>query len=51
MFRGTHWIRSWAVLSKEEERTILKEVCRLMESVALEIYHKSGWNTLRRVDF
>jgi hypothetical protein len=51
MFRGTHWIRSWAVLSKEEGRNILKECCRLVESVALEIFHKSGWNTLRRIGF
>jgi hypothetical protein len=51
MFRGAHWIRSWAVLSKEEGRNILKEGCRLVESVALEIFHKSGWNTLRRIGF
>jgi hypothetical protein len=47
MFRGTHWIRSWVVLSKEEGRIILKEGCRWVEIVALEISHKSGWNDLR----
>jgi hypothetical protein len=27
MFRGTHWIKSWAILSKEDGRIILKEGC------------------------
>jgi alpha-amylase/alpha-mannosidase (GH57 family) len=50
MFRATFWIRSWAILSKENERVILKEGCRKLETVALEIFHKSGWNTLKRID-
>jgi hypothetical protein len=50
MFRGTYWIRSWAILSQEDGRVILKEGCRLLETMALEIFHKSGWNTLRRID-
>jgi hypothetical protein len=50
MFRGTYWIRSWAILSKEDGMVILKEGCRLLETMALEIFHKSGWNTLRRID-
>jgi hypothetical protein len=49
MFRGTHWIRSWSILSREEGRYILKEGCRWVESVALEILHKSGWNAFRRI--
>jgi hypothetical protein len=47
MFRGTHWIRSWAILSKKEGRIILKEGCRWVEIVALEISHKSGWNAFK----
>jgi hypothetical protein len=50
MFRGTYWIKSWAVLSKEDKRIILKEGCRWVEIVALEIFHESGWNALRRID-
>jgi hypothetical protein len=50
MFRGTHWIRSCAILSKEDGRIILKEGCRWVEIVVLEIFHKSGWNALRRID-
>jgi hypothetical protein len=50
MFRGTYWIRSWATLSKEDGRVILKEGCLLLETMASEIFHKSGWNTLRGID-
>jgi hypothetical protein len=50
MFRGTYWIRSWAILSKEDGMVILKKGCRLLETMALEIFHKSGWNTRRRID-
>jgi hypothetical protein len=38
MFRGTHWIRSWAILSREDGRIILKEGCRWVETVAMEIF-------------
>jgi hypothetical protein len=46
----THWIRSWAVVSKEDGRIILKEGCQWVEIVALEIFHKSGWNATRHFD-
>jgi hypothetical protein len=49
MFRGAHWIRCWTILSKEEGRIILKEGCRWVEIVAMEIFHKSGWNALRLI--
>jgi hypothetical protein len=49
MFRGTFWIRSWSILSKEDGRSILKEGCRMLQTVALEIFHKSGWNALKRI--
>jgi hypothetical protein len=49
IFRGTFWIRSWSVLSKEDGRIILKEGCRALETVALEFFHKSGWNVLKRI--
>jgi hypothetical protein len=28
----------------------LKEGCRKLETLALKIFHKSGWNTLKRID-
>jgi hypothetical protein len=46
IFRGTFWIRSWSVLSKQEGRTILKDGCRALEVAALELFHKFGWNAL-----
>jgi hypothetical protein len=49
MFRGTFWIRNWSILSKEDGRLILKDGCRLLETVALEVFHKSGWNTLKHI--
>jgi hypothetical protein len=50
MFRGAFWIKSWSMLSKEDERIILKEGYRLLETVALEIFDKSGWNALKRIN-
>jgi hypothetical protein len=50
IFRGTFWIRSWAVLSNEDGRSVLKAGCRNMEIVALEIFHKFGWNALKRIE-
>jgi hypothetical protein len=50
IFRGTFWIRSWSILSKEEGRLSLKEGCRSLESSALEIINKAGWNTLKRIE-
>jgi hypothetical protein len=41
MCRGTYWIRSWAILSKEDGVVILKEGCWLLETMAFEIFHKS----------
>jgi hypothetical protein len=49
MFRGTHWIRSWVIFSKEEGRIILREGRRWVEIVAMEIFYKSGWNALGRI--
>jgi hypothetical protein len=47
-FRGTFWIRSWSILSREEGRIMLKFESRLLETIAMEIMSKSGWNTLKR---
>jgi hypothetical protein len=49
IFRGTFWIRSCSVLSKEGGRAILKDGCHALEAMALEIFHKSGWNALKRI--
>jgi hypothetical protein len=49
IFRGTFWIRSWYVLSKQDGRIILKEGCCALQVVALEVFHKYGWNALKRI--
>jgi hypothetical protein len=49
MFRGTFWIRSWSILSKEEESNILKEGCRWLEMMSLEFFNKSRWNVRKRI--
>jgi hypothetical protein len=49
IFRGTHWIREWAALSKEEEKIALIKCSQRLEGMALEIFHKAGWNFGRRI--
>jgi len=49
IFRAAYWIRSWSILSKEEERDSLKEGCRTLEAAALEMFNNFGWNALRRI--
>lgn len=51
IFRGAYWIRSWAILSKEEERDSLKLGYRSLEVTALELFNKFGWDALRRIMF
>jgi hypothetical protein len=50
IFRGAFWIRSWAVLSNEDGRSIMKVGCHDLEIVALEIFHKFGWNAFKRIE-
>jgi hypothetical protein len=49
MFRGTFWIRSWSILSREEGKRILKEGCLWLETCALEFIKSSGWSVFRRI--
>jgi hypothetical protein len=51
IFRETCWIRTWSLLSKEEERCILKVGCRSLEITSLELGSKAGWNALRPHSF
>lgn len=48
IFRGTYWTRTWAVLSKEEEKNEMKN-CNRLEGTALEFFNKFGWNFRRRI--
>jgi hypothetical protein len=49
IFRATFWIRSWSVLSKHDRKIVMKDGCRALEAAALEIFHKSRWNALKRI--
>jgi hypothetical protein len=41
-FRATYWIRFWALLQKDDKITI-SENCRVLESIAMEIFARNGW--------
>ncbi|KAG2562948.1 hypothetical protein PVAP13_8KG305250 [Panicum virgatum] len=49
IFRSTHLIRSWAILSKEEEKEALKRGCQSLEVNAMDFYKNAGWNILKRI--
>jgi hypothetical protein len=49
IFRSAFWIRSWSILTKEEERRSLLLGSRRLEMTALEIFSKFGWNASRRI--
>jgi len=49
IFRATYWARTWSLLSKEEEKDLLKNKCRELESLSLELFAKGGWNFRNRV--
>jgi hypothetical protein len=38
IFRETLWIKQWSILSKEEEGDMLKDGCRHLEGVALQLF-------------
>ena len=44
IFRGTYRIRFGSVLSKEEEKDLLINSCRLIEGRVLELFARRGWN-------
>jgi hypothetical protein len=50
IFKGVFWIRSWAILSNDDERNSLKVGGCLLESVALAFFKGTGWNILKRIE-
>jgi hypothetical protein len=44
LFRGTHWIRHWALLQKEEDRPQINSGCRVLESAMMELFASHGWS-------
>jgi hypothetical protein len=51
MFKGIYWIRSWSILSKEEDKLVLTVGCHQLEIAALDFFNRNGWNTLKRIQF
>jgi hypothetical protein len=51
IFRGTHWVRTWASFQKEEKRQALHDACRLMETMTMDIFAKHGWWSNSRLCF
>jgi hypothetical protein len=49
--RATHWTRAWSVFQKEEERNMLQDACRLLETLKMEIFVKYGWRFSNRLCF
>ena len=49
IFRGTFWIRQWSLLSKEEEGRMMKEGCKRLECVALQLFGSREWKNLKRI--
>ncbi|WVZ55695.1 hypothetical protein U9M48_006322, partial [Paspalum notatum var. saurae] len=41
IFRGTYWTTFWSQLQKEDDRNHLKWACRLLETVAFEMFAKN----------
>jgi hypothetical protein len=47
IFRATYLIRSWAILSKKEEKKALKRGGHLLEVHTSNFFTGVGWNTLK----
>jgi hypothetical protein len=51
VFRASHWIRSWVILSKEEAKVQLRDGAQWMEVQVLSFSTKAGWNLCKRIEF
>jgi hypothetical protein len=50
IFRATHWTRTWSLLFKDKDaRGNLKNACRLLEMVVMEVFAKFGWKFSNRI--
>jgi hypothetical protein len=49
IFRATYWTRMWALFQKEEEQTVLRIACQLVETLTMEIFAKHGWWSSNRL--
>jgi len=50
LFRGTYWLRSWALLRHtDDQREQLVEACQLLESSTLQLFASHGWPSILRI--
>jgi hypothetical protein len=49
IFRGDYWVRSWAILSKEEERLNLMKGSKSLKVIAIEVFNNFCWNIRSRI--
>jgi len=51
LFKATHLVRMWVILHKEEDRDTISAMCRALESTAMEIFARHGWQFRNRLCF
>jgi hypothetical protein len=49
IFKATYWTRFWSLLQKEEDRLSVKMGCRIIETAAMEVFARHGWNFSNRI--
>ena len=49
VFRVTYWTRFWNALQKKNDKPFLKWARRMTETVAMEIFAKHGWSSLKKL--
>jgi hypothetical protein len=51
ILRSASWIRSWSILSKEEDKKSLLIGSRRLEMTTLKVFNNYGWNALERIAY
>ena len=50
LYRGTHWLRLWALLQRcDEDKEELQEACRTMEVLVMQIFANHSWKFSNRI--
>ena len=50
LYRGTHYLRLWALLQRcDEDKEELQEACRTMEVLVMQIFVNHGWKFSNRI--
>jgi hypothetical protein len=51
IFKGSYWLRFWRLLRKEDlHPEISKDVCCVMEVVAMDLFATHGWRCNARIE-